>query len=403
MNTIYFLVAYSLASFLVDLYLYLRLRTLFRRSARPRTVFTILWWSVPVIIITLFLLYSSMPRGWQILTRNAMVIIFFSKLIATLVMLVTEGVSALRGFFSKKENAPSSGLSRRQFVARVGAVTAFVPFFTMGYGIKAASDFRIHRVKLAFPNLPKAFSGFRIVQVSDIHTGSWVRTSAMNDAIDIILAQKPDIIVFTGDLVNSRTDEAFPFINMLSRLNAPHGVYSVLGNHDYGDYEKWPDEISQKANFDAMLDLHRRLNWDLLRNEHRVLEKNGEQIVLLGVENWGHSKRFPKYGKIDAAYSGVENIPFKVLLSHDPSHWDAQVTPSYGDIDLTLSGHTHGFQFGIEIPGFRWSPSQWIYKHWAGLYQRGAQYLYVNRGTGCLGYSGRIGIRPEITVIELNA
>jgi hypothetical protein len=251
------------------------------------------------------------------------------------------------------------------------------------------------------PKVPEAFRGFKIVQISDVHTGSWIRHSAMQQAIDLIHAQKPDLIVFTGDIVNNRTDEAIPFVSMLSRLRAPYGVYSVLGNHDYGDYENWPDEASKKANMEAMYHLHKNLNWDLLLNEHRLIEKDGQQIALIGVENWGAALRFPKYGRLGKASAGTENIPFKILLSHDPSHWDAEIVPKFSDIDLTLSGHTHGFQFGVEIPGFKWSPSQYLYRQWAGLYRHGSQYIYVNRGTGCLGYSGRIGIKPEITVIEL--
>ena len=191
-----------------------------------------------------------------------------------------------------------------------------------------------------------------------------------------------------------------PYQNSFGRLTAPLGVFSTLGNHDYGDYVQWPTAQAKIDNLEALKKVHANMGWHLLMNEHVVLDKKGEKIALLGIENWGAKARFPKYGKMDLAYPGTENIPFKILLSHDPSHWDAQILPGYPGIDLMLSGHTHGMQFGLENPYFKWSPVQWMYKQWAGLYEQGAQKLYVNRGYGFIGYPGRVGILPEITVIE---
>jgi uncharacterized protein len=208
------------------------------------------------------------------------------------------------------------------------------------------------------------------------------------------------VIFFTGDLVNEETQEVDNYIHVFDKVKAPLGVFSITGNHDYGDYRIWSSTEAKQKNFQDLKTAHRLLGWDLLMNEHRFLRVDGEQLVVVGIENWG-TGRFPKYGQLDKAYQGAEDIPFKVLLSHDPSHWDAQVRPEYPDIDLMLAGHTHGFQFGVEAAGIKWSPSQWIYKQWAGLYQEGQQYLYVNRGYGYIGYPGRIGILPEITVFEL--
>lgn len=253
---------------------------------------------------------------------------------------------------------------------------------------------------MSFPNLPAAFEGLKLVQISDVHSGSLQDISAVNKGIDLILAQNPDLIFFTGDLVNDRATEMGPLKSSFARLKAPMGVYSTLGNHDYGDYVQWPSAADKQANLQALMQVHKDMGWDLLMNEHRVLEKNGEKIAVVGIENWGAKGRFPKYGKMEEAVKGTENIPFKLLLSHDPSHWDAQVKPQYPDIDIMFSGHTHGMQFGLENPYFKWSPVKWMYKQWAGLYEDGAQKLYVNRGFGFIGYPGRVGIMPEITVIE---
>jgi predicted MPP superfamily phosphohydrolase len=255
---------------------------------------------------------------------------------------------------------------------------------------------------MAFDNLPASFKGLKIVHISDIHSGSFTNKDAVMKGVKKIIDEKADLILFSGDLVNDRATEMEEYIDAFSQLKAPLGVYSTFGNHDYGDYASWPiNGISKEQNLLNLAKVHADLGWRLLMNEHVVLEKNGEQIALLGIENWSNKARFPKHGRMDLAYAGAEKYPFKILMSHDPSHWDAQVVPQYTDVDLTFSGHTHGMQFGIEIPGFHWSPVQYVYKQWAGLYEEGKQKLYVNRGFGFIGYPGRVGILPEITVIEL--
>jgi predicted MPP superfamily phosphohydrolase len=241
----------------------------------------------------------------------------------------------------------------------------------------------------------------KIVHISDVHSGSFTDKKAVLKGVQKILDQKPDLIFFTGDLVNNTADEMETYIDVFNKLRAPMGVYSVLGNHDYGDYISWDNEESKAANLERLKQIHHELGWRLLMNEHVVIEKNGEKIALLGVENWSAKARFPKYGNMKKAHAGAEEYPFKILLSHDPSHWDAEVLKKYSDIDLMLSGHTHGMQFGVELPGFKWSPVQYVYRQWAGLYEQGAQKLYINRGYGFIGYPGRVGILPEITVLEL--
>jgi predicted MPP superfamily phosphohydrolase len=224
---------------------------------------------------------------------------------------------------------------------------------------------------------------------------------AVQKGIDKILNEKPDLILFTGDLVNDKATEMVEYMDVFSRLKAPMGVYSILGNHDYGDYAKWLSREDKVANLERLKAIHGELGWKLLMNENIIFEKNNEQIALIGIENWSAKGNFPKYGRMSEAYSGSEKIPFKILMSHDPSHWDAEVRIKYTDVDLMLSGHTHGMQFGVELPGFKWSPVQYMYKQWAGLYEEGKQKLYINRGFGFIGYPGRVGILPEITVITL--
>ncbi|MEO5500113.1 MAG: metallophosphoesterase, partial [Ginsengibacter sp.] len=220
--------------------------------------------------------------------------------------------------------------------------------------------------------------------------------------VEKIIKENADLIIFSGDLVNDRATEMKDYMDLFSEVKAPLGVYSTFGNHDYGDYVSWPiNGVTKAQNLKDLAKVHADLGWHLLMNEHVVLERGGDEVALLGIENWSAKARFPKYGRIDKAYAGSENYPFKILISHDPSQWDAQVRPQYPDVDLTLSGHTHGMQFGIEIPGFKWSPVQYVYKEWDGLYEEGNQKLYVNPGYGFIGYPGRVGILPEITVIEL--
>ncbi len=296
---------------------------------------------------------------------------------------------------------PGVAIPRSEFLAKTALLAASVPFGAMTYGIiSGAHDYRVRRSTIKLPNLPKEFDGIKIAQLSDIHTGSFFNKTAVKGGVEMLMKEKPDVIFFTGDLVNNESSEVKNYVDVFDKLKAPHGVFSVTGNHDYGDYQSWSSQEAKQENFKGLIEAHRMMGFDLLMNEHRFININGEKIAIIGNENWGGG-RFAKYGRLDKAYAGTEEAPVKILLSHDPSHWDAQVRPLYPDIDLMLSGHTHGFQFGVEIGNFKWSPSQYAYKQWAGLHQEGSQYLYVNRGYGYLGYPGRIGMPPEITIIEL--
>lgn len=381
---------------------YIAIRNFFLISRPQLRTFNWIWWSSTILLYAAVIVSRMSSHNFtKNLMVNIFVILLITKLVAGLAFIITKLVQLI-GNLRTTTPAEEINPGRRIFASKLALGVAAIPLGVMAWGIvRTAYDFKIHRPKIKFPNLPQAFNGLKIVQISDIHTGSLQGNHQLQKAIDLIHEQKPDLIVFTGDLVNNRTDEAYPYIPILSQLSAPMGVYSILGNHDYGDYESWPSDAAKKENLQEMIDLHRKLGWKLLMNEHVIFEKEGSQMALLGVENWGANLNFKKYGKLAEAYKDTEAIPFKLLLSHDPSHFSAEVITDYKDIDLTLSGHTHGFQFGIEIPGFKWSPSQYIYKQWAGLYSDAKQKIYVNRGLGCLGYMGRVGIRPEITVLEL--
>jgi uncharacterized protein len=335
-------------------------------------------------------------------------ILFLCKLLGSVFLFVDDIFRVFRWVLSlfKHKSAEvidaSQSISRIKFFSQLAVTFTVVPAIGFIYGmVKGAYKYRVHHVKVPSPNLPEEFNGFKIIQLSDIHTGSFMNSNGLTEAFDIVIQQNADLILFTGDLVNNVSTEVEGYEYLFKKLKAPHGVYSVLGNHDYGDYVAWETPEAKQNNLQLLKAKQKDFGWHLLMNEHVAIEKNGAQIGLLGIENWGGNMRFPRYGKMTEAYSGAEKYPFKILMSHDPSHWDMQVVLEYPEIDLTLSGHTHGMQLGIEIPGFKWSPVKYIYKNWAGLYKQGKQFLYVNRGLGFLGYPGRLGIWPEITVIEL--
>lgn len=320
--------------------------------------------------------------------------------IIVLVFLLGEDASRLIRSLIGSSDSP---IERIKLVSALGLSFAILPFLATIWGIiRTKYDYAVRKVKVKIKDLPSAFEGFTISQISDMHTGSFDNLKSVTRGIRMVNEQQSDIIVFTGDLVNDRCIEITEeYQKLFSSLSAREGVYSILGNHDYGDYHRWESREAKKANLDDLIACQRKMGWDLLLNENRVFERNGQKLALLGVENISGWGSFHSYGNIKDAYRGVEDINTKVLLSHDPTHWDAQVRKDYQDIDLTLSGHTHGMQFGIEFLGFKWSPVQYLFKQWAGLYTHNGQNLYVNRGFGFLGFSGRVGIRPEITVLEL--
>ena len=295
----------------------------------------------------------------------------------------------------------SSDLTRSATLVSIGLVVGTLPniLFLLGMFI-GPYRYRVKETSIVLPNLPKAFEGLKIVQISDIHSGSFYNKKAVTKGVDLILKQDPDVVFFTGDLVNDDAKEMDDYKSIFGRVKAPMGVFSILGNHDYGDYVQWPNAESKAENLQALKDVHGDMGWRLLLNEHLYLEQNNERIGLIGVENWGVG--FHKAGDLAKAYEGCE-ARIKLLLSHDPTHWDEQVTADYNDIDVTFSGHTHGAQMGFEIGKYKWSPITLRYKKWAGLYQLKNQYMYINRGFGFLGYPGRLGIWPEVSVIRLTA
>lgn len=290
-------------------------------------------------------------------------------------------------------------VGRARFLSQLGLIAATVPFAGVLYGMtKGRRTFNVAKISVDSPNLPQAFEGLRVVQISDMHLGSYGRDlSIVQHGVDLINAQDPDVIVFTGDMVNDYAEEAEPFIEALRGLQAPMGKFSVLGNHDYSDYARWDDPGAKTANLEKLKAIQAEIDWKLLLDESHVLQRGEDRIGLLGVQNWG--VRFQQYGNLAHAVRGTEGLPYRILLTHDPTHWDAQVRAT--GIDLTLSGHTHGAQFGVKLGRSTYSPAQWVYKQWAGLYAEGHQHLYVNRGFGFIGFPGRVGMPPEITVLEL--
>lgn len=331
-------------------------------------------------------------------------IYYFSKLFFLPFLFIDDVRRFVTFLYSKfSSNTAEFDSGRSKVLMAIGLGFFLVPFSSLFYGIiRNPYRYKVHEIDIEIPDLPVELEGLKIVQISDIHSGTFVFKDPINRGIELINDLEPDIFVFTGDLVNTFASEADEYVDLFDKINAKYGKYSILGNHDYGDYHNWPTREEKQANFKHLLDTHQKLGWDLLINEHRTIEVNGQEVSIIGSENFSASARFVKHGDLVKATENISSESFKILLTHDPSHWRYEVTEKYKEISLTLSGHTHGFQYGIEIPGFiNWSPSKYIYKEWAGLYEEGNQKLYVNRGFGVLGYPGRVGILPEITKLTL--
>jgi uncharacterized protein len=401
---------------LLDIYFFQALRLLTQHAgSRTRAVIFIFYWLISASAIVILLILPYLKDDKQALMGKSTIFslimgLFIAKLVASIFFFLDDlrrGVqwSASRIMGNSPANtADEAGekISRSVFMSWAGLIAGGGLFGTLVYGFGNKYRYQVRRQKLSYPNLPTAFKGLKIAHISDIHSGSFTDKEAVAKGVMKIMQESPDLILFTGDLVNNMATEMDDYMDVFDKLQAPLGVYSTLGNHDYGDYVQWDSPEDKKANLDQLKNVHARLGWKLLMNEHVKLEKAGQQIAILGVENWSSKGRFPKHGNLPKAYLGAADQPFKILLSHDPSHWQAEVLESYPDIDLVLSGHTHGMQFGVEIPGIKWSPVQYLYKEWAGLYEHeNGQKLYVNRGFGFLGYTGRVGILPEITILEL--
>lgn len=381
-----------------------------------RTLIKLRWVLVSYQIISLllliFIIYSftqfdrSIGQTKQTMfTMGLMLLVYVPKIVLTLVMFGEDifriGASILNYFMY---NTPRSEMmpNRRKFVSQIALGLAAVPFLSLIYGIfEGKYNFKVFKQTIFFPDLPDAFDGFKITQISDVHSGSFDNPEKISYAIDLINQQEADMILFTGDIVNTHAKEMYPWLETFNKIkDYKYGKFSVLGNHDYGEYVTWPSEKEKDENFKAIKNLYGQIGFELLLNEHTYIQKGDDKIALIGVENWGHN--FKKAGDLNKASQHVHQHDFKVLMSHDPSHWEYEIKNHPKNFHLTLAGHTHGMQFGIEIPGyFKWSLAQYIYKQWAGLYENVGRYVYVNRGFGFHAYPGRVGIMPEITVIEL--
>ena len=402
MNMVYIiLIGIFIIYFLLTFYASRSLKTL----KVPRWVEWLFWFITIGVVI--HLLYHWFCRGkvvWSAPQQYAVAGLLTWLIIClfvTLPLLLEDITRLIKAIFRKPTNAPRIP-SRRKFVSTLGWGLAAIPFASILYSIfKGKYNYKVWKYTLYFDNLPKAFDGYRITQISDIHCGSFDNYEKIRYGVELINSQKSDVILFTGDLVNNLANEVHNWKSLFATLQAPDGVFSIMGNHDYGDYSSWETPEAKQQNLEHLFQLQKQMGWQLLLNEHCYLERNGEKIALIGVENWGHG-RFSKYGDLNKAMEGINTEDFKILMSHDPTHWQEVVLPENKDIQLTLSGHTHGMQCGIEIPGWlKWSPSQYIYKYWGGIYEEGGKYLNVNRGFGYHAFPGRLGVWPEITVIEL--
>ncbi len=372
------------------------------------------FWIVTFITLIGMWLYNFTTPEWlgknnRTIIMTGVFINYASKFFVVIFIFIDDLVRLIKYIYSKfatpansPENNSNDTITRSDFLVKTAVVAGTIPALAMTWGIiSGAHDYRIRKVKLAIKNLPKAFRGMTIAQISDIHSGSFFNKVAVKGGVEMLMNKKPDLVFFTGDLVNNKASEVEEYIPIFNKIKAPLGVYSTLGNHDYGDYVQWNSPAAKKQNLNDLKKSHQLLGWNLLNDENKIIQLGGENLAIIGVQNIGIGKRFPWYGNLEKAHLGTQDAAVKLLLSHDPTHWDGEVNTKYKDIDVTFSGHTHGTQMGVNIGDYTWSPAQYVYKQWAGLYKEGEQQLYVNRGYGYLGYPGRIGMPPEITIFEL--
>jgi uncharacterized protein len=417
MNRIFGILLVIIVFFALDYYFFQSIRHLLRNlSATQQRIVTMIYWAIPVVAFTAFMVgFYLFPAYLTSNVRNflgaGVFIIYSAKLLALPFLLLDDigrGIQWLVSFFQKKQNVTtaepivdaSEKISRSDFLTKTALAVGGLHVCAMTWGIiSGAHDYRIRKVTLRLKNLPRKFDGLKIAQLSDIHSGSFFNKTAVKGGVEMLLNEKPDLVFFTGDLVNNEAKEVKDYIDIFGKVKAPLGVYSTLGNHDYGDYIQWKSPQAKIENLNDLKKAHQQMGWNLLLDEHRPITVEGESIGILGIQNWG-AGGFAKYGNLDKALLNTEDYSTKLLLSHDPSHWREQVLGKT-TIDAAFAGHTHGMQYGVEIGDFKWSPVQFRYKEWAGLYQENDQNLYVNRGFGYIGYPGRVGILPEITVIEL--
>jgi len=414
-NRIFMLMILSVILIIIDLYIYKAVSSTFSNwTPKKQRLFRNIFWSYSVLILAG--VFVSIYFNIRLTARAVILVAFFLTFVTKVCFLLFLFVDDLRrGLIWVKrklldqrppvESTPAkqNTIPRSEFLVKAGTLVAAIPLASLTYGIASgAYDYRVVKQRLVLPNLPRSFEGLTLAQISDIHSGSFYNRKAVLGGVEQLLAEKPDMIFFTGDMVNNLASEMRDYQDIFGKLKAPLGVFSVLGNHDYGDYHfgKEPSAAKTQNLIDIKL-THKNMGWDLLLNENRKVKINGEEIAIIGIENWG-AGRFVRHGRLDLAIKDTEDAPVKLLLSHDPSHWRAQVIKEYPEIDAMFSGHTHGMQFGVRMEELQWSPVQYIYPEWAGLYRERHQQLYVNVGYGFLGYPGRVGIQPEITIFELS-
>ena len=379
-------------------------------SVGVQAIIRTIFWMIPIIVIGItYSFHTGAIANWNkrrfSLVRSTITLSYVSKVII-LVALLLGGIGQMISFIIVEYVLGGHGnvpYEKTMLVEWGALILGGISFVVLLHGmIRNKYRYKIYETKVAVPNLPKELEGLKIVQISDIHSGSFTEIEPLHNAIELINNQHADLVFFTGDLVNSMAKEMEPFVDVFDKIKSRYGIFSILGNHDYGDYVQWESQAEKHQNFEKLKSVHQRLGWDLILNENRLLKIKGEEVAVIGVENYSAKRQFSNYGDLEKAYEGASQAGLKLLLSHDPSHWEDEVLEKFKDIHITFSGHTHGMQFGLEIPGLiKWSPIKYIYKQWAGLYEKNAQFLYVNRGFGFLGYPGRVGILPEITVMIL--
>ncbi|MEQ9376000.1 MAG: metallophosphoesterase [Imperialibacter sp.] len=404
---------------LIDWYVWQALKVVFHSSG-GQTLEVVKWafWSLTVAVLLGLWAYNFVdPELLGVKARtfilSSLFVVYCSKLVSVAFLLIDDAARFVRWAANKispGDDLPAAATSsngkvitRSEFLMKASLMAAAIPATALTWGIvSGAHDYRLRRVRLVLNNLPRAFEGMTIGQISDIHTGSFFNKTAAKGGVEMLLKEKPDMVFFTGDLVNDRAWEVKDYLGIFDKVKAPMGVFSTLGNHDYGAYLKFPDQQARQQNLDDIRHAHKLMGYDLLVDENRIITLGGEKLAIIGVENISATESiFPANNHLATAVKGSDEAAVKLLLSHDPSHWNMEVTPHYKEIDMTFSGHTHGLQFGVTLGGKTYSPAQLQYKQWAGLYRNGTQQLYVNRGFGYLGYPGRVGMPPEITIFEL--
>jgi predicted MPP superfamily phosphohydrolase len=395
---------------LAEIYGHFTIRTITQHyTPGTRRLFLLSYWVLTVLVWAVAIWAGSTRHSGNAVTKSYLMslplLLVAAKLVILIPLLLEDFTRLGRwsyGWMTRPaDGGPGVPIPRSEFFAKVALGLGAIPFIALLWGmVKGATDYQVRRVTLKFPNLPPAFDGFKVIQISDLHTGSFPSSEPLERAVAIINKQGADLVLMTGDLVNNIATEVEPHIPTLAKIKSSLPIFSSLGNHDYGDYVQWDSVADKRANLERLMGNHAKIGWTLLNDTSHTIERGDDKIAILGVQNWSSHANFPKHGNLPRAHAASGDAPFKILLSHDPSHWEAQVL-NYPDIDLTLSGHTHGMQFGLNLPFMKWSPVQYVYKQWAGLYEAGRQKLYVNVGLGYLGYPGRVGFLPEITLFEL--